>query len=115
MAGISLGGLASGLDTNTMIQQLMQVEAQPKVQMQQKQTVEQVRQQALKDIQTRLDNLKTSILSLGDTTVWGDVQTVESGDPTKVAVTRTGGAAAGAYQIGVTQLARANQFTQTGG
>src|SRR5207244_12608331 len=98
-----------------MITQLLQVEAQPKVQMQQKQGIEKVRQQALKDIQTRLTNLSTAVDSLGDSTVWGDVQTVESGDSTKVAAVRTGGAAAGAYAIGVTQLARANQWTQTGG
>ena len=110
MAGIQLGGLASGLDTNSMITQLLQVEAQPKVKMAQKQSVEQIRQQALKDIQTRLTNLSTAIESLGDSSVWGDVQTVESGDSTKVAATRTG-----AYSIGVTQLARANQWTQTGG
>ena len=50
----NIGGLASGLDTNSIIQQLMSIEQQPKVRLQQKQVVEQARQSTLKDVQTRL-------------------------------------------------------------
>src|SRR5204863_8574528 len=90
----NVGGLASGLDTNTIISQLMSIEAQPKVRLQQKVQVEQARQSALKDVQTRLQNLKTALAGLTDASTWGDQQTAESTDSTKVGVRRVSGAAA---------------------
>lgn len=108
----NVGGLASGLDTNTIVAQLMAVEGRPKVRLQQKVQVEQARQSALKDVQTRLRNLETAVAGLRDVATWGDVQSVESTDATKVGVRRTGGAAAGGYTLMVTALARAAQATQ---
>jgi flagellar hook-associated protein 2 len=108
----NVGGLASGLDTNTIVSQLMSIEAQPKVRLQAKVQVEQARQSALKDVQTRLQNLSTSLAGLRDASTWGDVQTAESTDATKVGVRRVSGAAAGGYTLQVAALARAAQATQ---
>jgi flagellar hook-associated protein 2 len=108
----NVGGLASGLDTNTIVSQLMSIERNPQVLLQQRQAVERARQQALQDVQSRVQNLQTAIAGLTDATAWADVQSVESSDPTKLTATRTGGAAAGAYTIAVSQLARAAQSTQ---
>jgi flagellar hook-associated protein 2 len=112
VAGISFGGLASGLDTNTMVTQLMAVERMPQVRVQQKQLVEEARLSALNDVKTRLSNLSLKIAGLRDATTWGDTQTAESSDATRVAVTRTGGAPAGAHTVEIVQLARAAQVTQ---
>jgi flagellar hook-associated protein 2 len=111
----NFGGLASGLDTNSIIQQLMSIEAQPKVRLQQKQVVEQARQTALKDVQTRLRNLSLQVAGLRDPGMWNDVQTVDSTDTSKVAVQRVGGAAAGGYSLQIVSLARAAQMTQGNG
>ena len=108
----SVGGLASGLDTNTIVDQLMSIERQPQVRIAQQKTIETARQQALKDINTRLVNLDNAIAGLRDVGTWADVQDVESSDSSRVAVVRTGGAAAGGYSIGVSRLARAQQLTQ---
>jgi flagellar hook-associated protein 2 len=108
----NIGGLASGLDTNSIIQQLMSIEQQPKVRLQQKQVVEQARQSTLKDVQTRLKNLSLQVAGLRDPGTWNDVQTVDSTDTTKVTATRTGGAAAGGYSLQIVGLARAAQMTQ---
>ena len=108
----SVGGLASGLDTNTIVDQLMSIERQPQVRIAQQKTIETARQQALKDINTRLVNLDSAIAGLRDVGTWGDVQDVESSDPSRVSVVRTGGAAAGGYSVGVSRLARAEQLTQ---
>src|SRR5262245_13094040 len=108
----NFGGLASGLDTNSIIDQLMSIEQQPKVRLQQKQVVEQARQSVLKDVQTRLRNLSLQVASLRDPGTWNDVQTVDSTDTTKVTATRTGGAAAGGYSLQIVSLARAAQMTQ---
>jgi flagellar hook-associated protein 2 len=109
----NVGGLASGLDTNTIITQLMSIERQPQVRLSHRQTIEAARQQTLRDVNTRLLNLQTAITGLRDVATWGDQQTVESSDPTHLTATRTGGAAAGGYQVGITQLARAQQLTQS--
>lgn len=110
----SIGGLASGLDTNTIIQQLMAVEARPKTRMIQQQRVEEARQQALKDIQTRLQNLKDAAQALRDPTVWAKTQTVSTNDATRVTAAATGTAASGGYALTVSGLATAHQVTQGG-
>lgn len=106
----TISGLASGLDTSSIISALMQVEAQPQTLIKQRQAVEQVRQQALTDIQTRVTNLQGAITGLRDSGTWSDQQTVDSSDTTKLTATRTAGAAAGAFQISITSLARADQY-----
>ncbi|HEY7259721.1 MAG TPA: flagellar filament capping protein FliD [Gaiellales bacterium] len=107
----NIGGIASGLDTNTIIGQLLAIERQPEVRAAQQQQVEQARQGALRDVNTRLTNLQTAIAGLRDVSTWGDVQTVTSSDAANLGATRTGGAAPGGYQVQVTQLARAHQVT----
>jgi flagellar hook-associated protein 2 len=109
---VNFGGLASGLDTNTIVTQLMALESRPKTRLAQQKAVEQARQTTLTDIQTRLRNLSNAVAGLRDAGTWGDQQDVSSADPTKVAVRRTGGAAAGGYSVSVTALARAAQMTQ---
>jgi flagellar hook-associated protein 2 len=114
MATQSISGLASGLDTASIISALMTIDKQPQIRIQQKITVEQARQQALQGVLSQLQTLQTSYKALTDPSTWADVQTVASSDDTHVSATRTGGAAAGAYNVDVTQLARANQFTSSG-
>src|SRR5215468_10616597 len=108
----NISGLASGIDTNSIVSQLMSIERQPQVRLQQQQTVETARQQALRDVNTRLQNLQSAIADLRDPSTWADQQEVDSSDTSLVTAVRTGGAAAGGYQVTVTQLARAQQLTQ---
>jgi flagellar hook-associated protein 2 len=111
----NISGLASGIDTNSIVSQLMSIERQPQVRLQQQQTVEAARQQALRDVNTRLQNLQNAIADLRDPSTWADQQEVDSSDTSLVTAVRTGGAAAGGYQVTVTQLARAQQLTQSSG
>src|SRR5215468_7838730 len=101
----NISGLASGIDTNSIVTQLMTIERQPQVRLQQQQTVEAARQQALRDVNTRLSNLQDAIAGLRDVSTWADQQEVDSSDSSHVTALRTGGAAAGGYQIAVSQLA----------
>ena len=114
ITGASISGLASGLDTASIISSLMQIEKQPQIRIQQKITQEQARQQSLKDVLAQLNTLTTAYQSLTDVGTWADVQSVVSTDDAHVSATRTAGAAAGSYAIDITNLARANQFTGTG-
>ncbi len=68
----NVSGLASGLDTNTLISQLLSIEARPQVRIQQRQAVETACQTALRDVQTRLTNLQTAVTGLRDVATWGD-------------------------------------------
>jgi flagellar hook-associated protein 2 len=108
----NFGGIASGLDTNTIVSQLLAIEGRSKTRLGQQQAVERARQTTLNDIQTRLRNLSNSVAGLSSAGTWGDQQEVSSADATKVAVRRTAGAAAGGYSVRVDALARAAQMTQ---
>src|SRR3954468_17867725 len=114
VASQSISGLASGIDTSSLISALMAVQQRPQARIQQKLVIEQGRQQALRDTLTQLNTLKTAYQSITDTAAWADTQTVASDDDAHISAVRTGGAAAGAYAIQVSQLARANQFTASG-
>jgi flagellar hook-associated protein 2 len=105
----NLTGLASGLDTNTIISQLMAIEKQPQQRIINQQAVEAARQQALKDTMTRLQNLQTAYQGLSDPSVWADTQTVDSSDSSKVSAARTTGIAPGSYTVVVGNLAAAQQ------
>jgi len=111
MTGIQLTGLASGMDTEAIIQQLMAVEQQPRTRITLQQAAAQARQDALKDIQAKLNTLKLATTSLRSITTWGDVQSVESSDATTVAARAIAGAAPGGHTVAVTTLARAAQST----
>ena len=108
---IQIGGLASGMDTEGVIAQLMQLEAQPVNRMTQQKKVSEAREQALKDILSRVKNLQTEAKNLKSVTTWADTQTVESSDATKVSATRTGGAAPGANSLTVSRLASGDQWS----
>lgn len=110
----TISGLASGIDTSSIISSLMAVARQPETAIKNQITVEQARQSAFQSVQNELQQLTTSYRALTDVTTWAPVQSVVSSDPSSVGATMTGGAAAGAYDIAVTRLARANQFTAAG-
>src|SRR3954449_9000169 len=106
---ISFGGLASGLDTNTIVDQLMAIERQPQNRLKLKQGQIDARKSALGDVMSRLKNLRLAAQDLKSTTLWLDTQSVDVNDTTKIAATRTGGAGTGGYQVTVTTLASASQ------
>ena len=111
MAGLQIGGLASGMDTDSVIAQLMALEAQPGTRWAQQKKVSEARESALKDILSRVKNLQTEAKNLKSVTTWADTQTVESSDSTKITATRVGGAAPGGYSIAVANLASGDQWS----
>jgi flagellar hook-associated protein 2 len=119
MAGISLGGLSSGLDTQSIIDQLMALDRAPETRLKLKESALQARQSTLGDVATRLRNLLTAAKDLGSVTTWADTQTLDVSDSTKLTATRKSGAAPGGHDITVTTLARSEQrsyaFTQQAG
>lgn len=111
MSGVSFGGLASGLDTEAIISQLIAVERAPRTKLELRSVAAQARQDALNDIKAKLTALQSAATALRSAATWGEVQSVTSSDPAKVSVRQLAGAAPGGVRLEVTQLARAAQKT----
>src|SRR4051794_3851278 len=111
MSSLGMSGLASGVDTSSIVAQLMTLERQATTKYTNKQTKVTAEQAALKGIATKLTALKTAADALKkDGTAWNTTQTVESSDPTRVAVSKTSGAGAGGHSISVDRLAASAQL-----
>jgi flagellar hook-associated protein 2 len=104
-----VSGLSSGIDTATIVDQLMAIERQPQNRLKTQLSVSDARKQVLSDIQTRLKNLQLAAQDLKSATLWANKQTVDVNDATKVAASLTGPAGTGSYQLNVGQLARGTQ------
>ena len=66
MAGISLSGMASGLDTSTIISQLMALEQNKVTAVQMRQVKVQAHKDDLSSIKTKLDAFKSAAAALSD-------------------------------------------------
>jgi flagellar hook-associated protein 2 len=108
---LNITGLASGLDTNSIIQQLMAVESQPRQQLAVQQSLDQQTVSLLQGFQTQLQSLSSTVMALRSPALFTQTQTAESSDTTKVVASVTGGAGVGGYQLNVTQLANSAQRT----
>jgi flagellar hook-associated protein 2 len=113
MAGIQLSGLASGLDTEGMITQLMAIERRPRTRIEFKQAAVQARQDALGDIVGKLRTLKLAAADLKSPLLWSEKQSVTVADQTRLDARRLSTAAAGTYDVTVDRLATATQRTFT--
>jgi flagellar hook-associated protein 2 len=111
MAGLQLSGLASGVDTASLVEQLMALERQGKTRLQMRQSSLSAQQTTLRDLKTKLDAFKSATADLRAAGTWAETQTIESADAARVAVARTGGAPIGGYAVKVLQLASSAQKT----
>ena len=108
---IQMSGLVSGLDTASIIDQLMAVEKIPRTKITNDQAIDDKKVSLYNDLSTKLTALKFANDDLSSALTWIDTQTVESTDTTKFTVTRTGGAPPGGYDVSVDQLASAERQT----
>lgn len=111
MPGIALNGLSSGLDTGTMITQLMALERQSRTRIEYRQANTQARTDNLASVSTKLNTLKFAAQDFKLASLWSPQQTVDVSDATKISATRTGGAGTGATSIEVLGLASSSQKT----
>src|SRR3954462_2115022 len=106
---ITLNGIASGLDTESIIQQLMAVDQLKVTAVQNQQSGVQAHQNALKSIQTKLDAFKSAAAALSDASTWKASQSVASSDTSKVHVGLPGGAGIGGHTISADKPASSAQ------
>ncbi|HEX2084854.1 MAG TPA: flagellar filament capping protein FliD, partial [Solirubrobacteraceae bacterium] len=110
-SGLRLGGLASGLDTEAIVSQLMAIERQPRGRLERKQAAVQARQDALRDISTKLKSLKSAAQALSSAGSWAPTQSIASSDSARVGARVVGSVAPGTYDVEVTRLATAASRT----
>ena len=111
MPGIQLSGLASGLDTQSLISQLMAVEEAPRSSYTNKQSQDNQKKTLLQDLQTKLQTLSSAATDLSSPVTWNPAQEIDSSDTTKLTATQTAGAGPGSYNVAVSQLASSEQRT----
>jgi flagellar hook-associated protein 2 len=101
---INVGGLATGLDTNKIIDQLVALEQRPVLLLQQEQTDVQSTRTSVATVNTKLATLKTASDAL-DTAVGVLVRKATSSDETVATAAAGSGAQRGSLTISVTRLA----------
>jgi flagellar hook-associated protein 2 len=112
--GITVGGLISGMDTDSVISQLVQLQKRPITQLQQKQTAYQVKISAYATLQGSLKTLRTAAKNLdglSDITNFS----ASSSNTSLLTVDAASTAAAGNHTITVNSLASAHQLTSKSG
>lgn len=109
---ISFQGLSTGLQTDQLVNAILQQEAQPLQRLQNKQTRNNQRVAAFQTLKTNMTALSTSLASLGGTSF--NARTVSSTDSnnTHVSASASGGAA-GSYDLKVSQVATKGRISPT--
>ena len=107
MATSSISGLASGLDTASIINQLMQLEAIPQSRLRDQQTAENNVIKALRSLNTDTALLASSAAKLAKASTWQTLKATSSSSA--VTATATSSASASSFTVVVGQLAKAGQ------
>jgi flagellar hook-associated protein 2 len=110
---ISISGLASGLDTSSIISALMAVEREPVTHLTDEQEKLQGQQKQLQSVQSSLQQLALAASEFSLPSLFETSQTVTSSEPSRVSAATSEGAGIGGHEVEVTQLANSAQRTFT--
>src|ERR1700712_2779897 len=114
MAGISSSvGLARGIDSKSIIDQLIALEEQPKVNLQARMDTENKKKAAYTDLQVRLTSVRLFGTQIKKPQTFRAAD-VKSTDDSVVTGSAGIGAAAGSYQMSVARLVTAQQSVSKG-
>lgn len=112
MAAIQFTGLGTGIDTKSIIEQLIAVSRAPITTQEVRRDRETTRKTNLDDIQKKLLGLKTAADALRDAAYWNGTPTAVSGDEASYGITASTGSAKAAYAIQVKRLATSDVWLQ---
>jgi flagellar hook-associated protein 2 len=110
----SIGGIASGLDTASIVQQLLQLERRPIAAIQQTQNQHRRADEAWGQIVTRLSTMRTATNKLTDPSWLQKTTSATSSNEAVARVTTSGGATPGRLAFEVERLATAHQVAVGG-
>ncbi|MBS1723047.1 MAG: flagellar filament capping protein FliD [Armatimonadetes bacterium] len=108
LSGISFSGLGSGIDTNSIISQLMQIEAIPVSRMQSRQAQLTATLGIYGQLQGKIVTLNAAAAGLSTSSSF-DPSTASVGDSTIASVSASSAASAGSYSLTVHKLAKAHK------
>lgn len=109
---IKLSGMASGLDTESMVKELVSAYSLKKVNLEKTQTKSEWTQEAWKDLNTNIYSFYTGALSkMKMASSFSNMKTVGVSDPTKATVTANSKAPNGTQTVEIQQLAKAGYLT----
>jgi flagellar capping protein FliD len=110
---LRISGLVSGIDTKSLIDQLMAIERRPITILEQRKAILEERANAIKDILTRISNLQAKIAPLlsRDTL---RARSVSSSDQSLVEASAQPGTAQGTYRVYVSRTATQTRVAATG-
>lgn len=109
---ITFSGLATGLDTNSIVKQLMELERAPITRLEAKKTSQTGRIEAYAQFKTTLDDLKSAVSAMALTSqVRSTSVSLSSGAPFTATSTDAG---SGSYNIAVKQLAQVQKTVSSG-
>jgi flagellar hook-associated protein 2 len=114
MATINFPGLLTGIDTNAIIEQLMAVESRTLITWQNRKALWEEKSDALSTLQTKLQNLRSSVQALSDADELRAFN-VSTSDDGIITAEATNNAFEGNHTIVVSQLANAEQWVHTTG
>lgn len=113
LPAFSFGGLATGLDTNSIIQKLVALERRPITNLQKDRRGLETERSAWSTLRTRLEALETAVRDM-DLSSEFRAFSATSGNTTAFTATASGAATAGTWEIDVVSLAR-GESRSTGG
>jgi flagellar hook-associated protein 2 len=110
LSGISFAGLSSGIDTDTIVRQLIQLESLPLRRLEfQKQQLE-GRRSLMEQLRTKVRGFATAASALNSAFAF-EAAKATSSDPAVATANATSTANAGTYTLRVTRLAQAHKFS----
>ncbi len=111
--GISSAGVGSGLDVESIVTSLMNVEKRPLTLVSKQKTAYQSKLSAYGTMNSALSTFKTAVSALSTSTKF-NAQSVTSSDTTVFTATANGSASLGDYAVTVNQLAKAHKIAMVG-
>ncbi len=112
-AALSDAGIGSGLDVNSIVSKLMQVEAQPLTQLNNQISSYQATLSAYGTVNSSLSTFQNAIQALNAPNAF-NTESVTASNSAILSGTATTSATNGSYNVNVTQLAQAQSLTATG-
>jgi len=109
----NFSGVASGLDTNSIITALMAVEKRPQVLLQNRQSAYQAMNTAYSSVISKLNSLQSAARNLGNPTDWQPVA-ASSSDPNRATLTSSSGSSTGSVSFTVQSLASPDSVVSFG-
>jgi flagellar hook-associated protein 2 len=106
----NIGGLASGLDTNSIVSQLMQLERIPLTQVQSRRATYQTKNDAWNQISTKLSDFRTKMRAIDDDSDWKSFAKATSSNTDAVGVSVSGSPSETNVSFTVQRLATSHQM-----